>query len=156
VEETGEWFYVRRLPKHKLAVGELRRNPVTGALDLRDYWPGDYPSKPFFTKPGQDAEDPRPRPWYAAAKAAGYQVWSETYVLFGVEGNEVSPGVSCATPVHGKDGTLRGVLSASIDLASLCRFLHDVPVGQEGYAFVVEFRADGRRQVIAHPDAGQL
>src|SRR5262249_13027984 len=92
VEGNGEWAYGGRLPKQKLALGELRRNPATGKLDLRDYWPGDYPSKPFFTKPGQDAEDPRPRPWYTAAKAAGHQVWSETYVLFGVEGNEVSPG----------------------------------------------------------------
>jgi adenylate cyclase len=156
VEETGEWFYVRRPSKGRLVLGELRLNSATGKLDLRNYWPGDYPGKPFYTKAGLDADDPRPRPWYTAAKAAGRPTWSETYVLFGVEGKAVSPGVTCATPVRRKDGSLWGVLDASYDLAGLCRFLRNTPVGRDGYAFVVEFRADGEHRVIAHPDLDQL
>src|SRR5436305_3865952 len=34
LEATGEWYYVRRRPDDKLAVGELRRDGKTGKLAL--------------------------------------------------------------------------------------------------------------------------
>jgi hypothetical protein len=153
LEATGEWFYVRRRPDGKLAVGELRKNAQTGKLGLRDYWPEDYPrGKPFFDDPDKTDEDPRQRPWYLAAKEARRQAWSETYVFFGTEGFADVPGASCATPLHHADGSLLGVVGASFDLYELCRHLKDLQVGQTGYAFLVEFRADGSRRVIAHPN----
>jgi adenylate cyclase len=155
-EATGEWFYARHHPGKPPVLGELRRDPVTGQLDLREYLPGDSLRKPFLTRAGLDADDPRPRPWYAAAKAAGRQIWSETYVLFGAGGEATSPGVTCATPVRRPDGSLLGVLDASFELATLCRFLNKLPVGRTGYAFVVEYRRDGSRRVIAHPRADCL
>jgi adenylate cyclase len=156
LEDSGEWSYVRRRPDGRLAVGELRRNPATDKLELSDYWPEDYPRRPFRFDPDRTDEDPRRRPWYVAAREAGRQKWSETYVLFGTEGVADVPGVSCATPVHAPDGSLRGVVTSSFDLAELCGFLRDLAVGKSGYAFVVEFRADGTRRVIAHPDPAIL
>jgi adenylate cyclase len=151
VEETGEWLYVRRLPDGAKAIGELRRNRRTKKLELSDYWPKDYPGKPFYFNPSMDEEDPRVRPWYKAARKAGRQVWSPTYRLFGVEGGADMPGVSCATPVRRADGTLAGVLTTSFELRQISEYLRDLKIGRTGYAFLVEFRADGRRQVIAHP-----
>ena len=58
---------------------------------------------------------------------------------------------------HGRplrpDGSLLGALTASFDLDELCDFLGTLRVGkgEGGYAFVVEYRADGSRRVIAHP-----
>jgi len=153
LEDTGEWFYVRRRPDGKLAVGELRKNPQTGKLRLRDYWPEDYPNgKPFSEHADAGDEDPRTRPWYVAAKTARRQTWSETYVFFGTEGFADVPGATCATPIYRADGSLVGVLGASFALSELCGYLQELHVGQNGYAFVVEFRADGSRQVIAHPN----
>src|SRR5262249_50820242 len=37
------------------------------------------------------------------------------------------------------------------DLQTLSRFLQGLRIGQGGFAFVVELRADGGRRVIAHP-----
>jgi adenylate cyclase len=156
LEDSGEWSYVRRRPDGRLAVGELRRNRTADKLELSDYWPEDYPRHPFHFDPDRTDEDPRRRQWYVAAREAGRQKWSETYVLFGTEGVADMPGVSCATPFHAPDGSLRGVLTSSFDLAELCGFLKDLPVGKGGYAFVVEFRADGTRRVIAHPDPAIL
>ncbi len=156
LEDSGEWSYVRRRPDGRLAVGELRRNPANAKLELSDYWPADYPRRPFHFDADRTDEDPRRRSWYIAAREAGRQKWSETYVLFGTEGVADMPGVSCATPFHAPDGSLRGVLTSSFDLAELCGFLKDLRVGKGGYAFVVEFRADGTRRVIAHPDPGVL
>ena len=121
----------------------MRRNPANNKLELSDYWPEDYPNRPFRLDLDRTDEDPRRRPWYVAAREAGRQKWSETYVLFGTEGVADMPGVSCATPIHAPDGSLRGVVTSSFGLAELCGFLKDLPVGKGGYAFVVEFRADG-------------
>jgi adenylate cyclase len=156
VEAEGEWCYVRRVHGQELAIGELRRNHQTGKLELREYHPEQYPRESFFCDLDQDAEDPRARPWYKAARSSGRQSWSETYVLSGVEGTADVPGVSCATPVRQGDGSLLGVLTASFSLDELCGFLEKLPVGRNGYAFVVEFRGDGSRRVIAHPDEQSL
>src|SRR6266851_1460160 len=151
LEADGEWYYVRRLPGQEPVIGELRRSRRTGKLELRNYRPEHYPHEPFFLDADQDAEDPRSRPWYLPARASRKQSWSETYALFGVLGIADAPGVTCATPVQGAGGSLLGVLSASYSLDELCQFLSKVQVGRSGYAFVVEFRADGSRRVIAHP-----
>jgi adenylate cyclase len=156
LEDSGEWLYVRRRPDGRLAVGELRRRPATGKLALSDYWPEDHPRRPFHFDPDKTDEDPRRRPWYVATRKAGRQTWSETYVFFGTEGVADVPGVSCATPLHAADGSLRGVLTSSFDLSELCDFLKGLPVGTNGYAFLVEFRADGTRRVVAHPDKSVL
>jgi adenylate cyclase len=156
LEADGEWYYVRRLTDGTLALGDLRRNRQTGKLQLRDYWPGEYPHKPFYENADMDREDPRRRPWYAAARAASRQTWSETYVFFGVDGVADVPGVSCATPVYGPDGALVGVVTASFDLYQLCQFLKTLQIGRTGFAFVVEFRKDGSRRVIAHPNPDVL
>ena len=157
LEATGEWFYVRRLDDGKLAIGELRRGPQSQKLELSNFWPDQYPrGSRFFFDSNMEREDPRRRAWYIAAKTAGRQVWTESYVFFGVGGVADAPGVSCAAPVNGPDGELQGVLTASISLNELCRFLHGVTVGRNGFAFVVEFRKDGSRRVIAHPDADKI
>src|SRR5947209_6721263 len=139
LEASGEWSYVRRLPNGKLAVGELRRNTKSGKLELSDYWPEDYPRKPFYFNPDKDDEDPRRRPWYVAARRAGKQAWSETYVLFGTQGYADVPGVSCATPLY-RDGALVGAITATFDLYELSAYLKTLTVGKNGFAFVVEYR----------------
>jgi adenylate cyclase len=156
LEATGEWFYVRRLPDDRLAIGELRRNGRTDKLELSNYWPEAYPGEPFYFNPDASAEDPRTRPWYRAGRTSGKQAWSETYVLFGVEGVPDMPGVSCATPFYRPAGRLVGVVTATFDMRELSDYLKGLAVGHRGYAFVLEYRADGSRHVIAHPDASIL
>ena len=152
LEATGEWYYVRRTPRGRLAVGELSRNPATHKLELKDYWPADYPRKAFFFSPNQDDEDPRRRQWYRAAHDAKRQVWSETYTFFGIEGMADVPGVSCVTPVLDREGNWVGAATSSVGLDEICKFLSTLRVGTNGFAFVVEYRGDGTRRVVAHPD----
>jgi adenylate cyclase len=151
LERDGDWFYVRRTPLGKLAVGELRRNPDTRKLELNDYWPEEYPRTPFDFKPSLDEEDPRLRQWYRAARQARRQVWSESYTFFGIGGVADTPGVSCVTPVF-KDGKWLGAMTSSIGLYEICAFLKLLRVGETGFAFVVEYRSDGTRRVVAHPN----
>lgn len=156
LEANGEWYYLRRTPEQRLAVGELHRNAKTGKLELTDTWADDFPGKPFYFNPDSSDEDPRRRPWYIGARKANRRTWSETYAFFGVGGIEDAPGVSNATPIHREDGSLVGVLTASFDLRALCDFLKTLQVGKTGLAFVVEHRSDDSRWVIAHQNPEML
>jgi adenylate cyclase len=157
LEESGEWFYVEHVHDGKVVIGEMHPSPSSNNFELRNYWPEDFPAKPFYVDLDKKVEDPRQRDWYQEARALKKQVWSQTYVFLDGKRDIRVPGVTCATPLLGKDGSFKGVLGASFDLHDLCRFLsEDVEIGKTGYAFVVEFHSDGKRQVIAHPDVSML
>src|SRR5262249_32179743 len=52
--------------------------------------------------------DPRIRPFYTKAKAAGRLVWVPPYVFY----DQGVPGISCAAPFVDKAGRFRGVVTA--------------------------------------------
>lgn len=151
----GAWIYVRRQPDGELAIGELLFNSTTKHHELRYYSADGYPGNPSSPLI-RDDEDPRERSWYKDAKETGQQTWSETYSFFGTHGVADDPGTSCATPVKDGNGDLRGVLTSSFDLAELCAYLKDLQISRGGFAFVTEFRKDGKRRVIAYPDQSVL
>jgi adenylate cyclase len=119
---------------------ELRRRPV-----LRDGTPG-----PAVVERDRPENDPRPRPYYLAAKSAGAATWTETYGFFN-RGRLGPPGITRAIPVRGEGGALLGVLSVDFDLFALSDFLRTLKLSEHGLAYVVELRADGAERVIAHP-----
>jgi putative heme-binding domain-containing protein len=147
LEATGESVGLSRLPGGRLSVRQTRR--AAGKLQLREFWLEDHPDRPYRTAP--DAPDSRLRPWFVAARDQGHAVWADTYVFLGVGGTQDVPGVTHAVPLYRADHSLEAVLAADFDLAGLCRFLHGLPVGDGGLAFLVELRPGGGRRVIAHP-----
>jgi phosphoserine phosphatase RsbU/P len=103
--------------------------------------------------------DPRNRPYYVAAKRERRLVWLPPYVFY----NRGIPGVSCAAPIFGDDGRLRGVLSVDFDLNALSDFVGSLKVSP-GSA-VVLFTSDGtllaaprRERIVARGqrDTGRL
>ncbi len=72
--------------------------------------------------------------------------------MLGTKGEADLPGITCATPVLAKDGSLIGVLGATFDVIELSIYLRSLEVGSNGFAFVVECLKDGTRRVIAHKD----
>ena len=135
-----------------MAIGELRRDPKTGRLNLRDYRPDRYPAEDFNHRVASEALDPRRQHWYVDAAKTRRQTWSRTYILEDVEGSNHVPGVSCSTPFFADDGTLRGVATTSFDVLSLSDYLRSLKVGEGGFAFIIENRRDGLRRVVSHPD----
>ena len=152
LSDSGEWSFVRRLKNGRVAIGELRRTAPNGGLELRDYWPEDYPDKPFNRIAEANDLDPRRQDWFKNAVEQRRQIWSKVYLLDDVEGFDHVPGLSCTTPVFGDDGKIRGVLTNSFDVLVLCDYLKTLKIGKNGLAFVAEVRDDGKLQVIAHPD----
>ncbi|MFN8568770.1 MAG: ATP-binding protein [Kouleothrix sp.] len=95
--------------------------------------------------------DPRTRPWYTSARAAGHTVWVDTYI----DANTKQLATTCATPFYDKRDNLLGVVGFDLLLDTIQQDLLKLDMGQSGYAFLV----NGEGQVLVRPDLrpnGQL
>lgn len=81
--------------------------------------------------------DPRIRPWYTSAVAAGEPTWSSVYVWS--DSSNIS--IDAVRPVY-RDDELIGVAAVSVGLQALSQFLRDLDVGETGEAFIVEPNGD--------------
>lgn len=82
----------------------------------------------------REAYDPRSRPWYQTAVAAGQPIWSSIYVF-------ATPpvlGITHSIPIYEASGSLLGVISADLTLANLSDFLEQVDISTSGHVFVIE------------------
>jgi len=86
--------------------------------------------------------DPRTRPWYADAAAAGETTLTEPYLDIATDVETVT----VAAPVY-KNGALAGVVGADFSTQSLSDVLRETDLGGLGYAFLVT--GDGK--ILAHP-----
>ncbi len=77
--------------------------------------------------------DPRTRPWYKAALAAGKPTWSKIFV--GASGKVT---ISLSQPIYGETGTLLGVQNSNFRLSRIHDFLQSVKVGLTGQTFIVD------------------
>lgn len=100
----------------------------------------------FVIRPKDDLPadyDPRTRPWYTDAMAAGGTTLTEPYL-------DVTTGqlmMTIATPVS-QDGQPLGVVGGDLTLETLATIVSSLDLGGIGYAFLVN--ADGR--VLVHPE----
>ncbi len=161
--ESGKYWHVFRDDAGRISVLWLLPQP-SGARRLYEFFPTpDGGREVILDNPQATRTPPFERPYYVEAKTAGRAIWTESYVFLGTGEALDIPGVSRSTPIYERqtgyvggdrgERRLLGVLTADFDLHALSRFLREVRVGQEGFAFIVEERADGSRRVIAHPDA---
>jgi len=82
--------------------------------------------------------DPRTRPWYTHAIAAGGPHWSAPFAWITEGGKTPTLGISYARPVHGADGKLLGVIDTELTLHEISNFLHALSIGVTGHAFIVD------------------
>ncbi|MFV9505952.1 MAG: cache domain-containing protein [Oscillochloridaceae bacterium umkhey_bin13] len=88
--------------------------------------------------------DPRTRPWYLAARAAGTTVWSDAYV----DANTGLLTTTCATPIYDLSGRFIGVVAFDLLLQTIQQDILSVDIGPEGYALLLNETG----QVIVGPD----
>jgi diguanylate cyclase (GGDEF)-like protein len=80
------------------------------------------------------AFDPRTRPWYKEAIAAGKPIWSSIYAGF-------TPGtvfIAASQPLYDFKGKLVGVSGTDLSLLSIQTFLAQTPVSPTGQTFLIE------------------
>jgi methyl-accepting chemotaxis protein len=81
--------------------------------------------------------DPRTRPWYKEAKAAGKTVFTEVYKNVGGE-NDGKLVVSAAAPYNDKNGAFRGAVCEDIMLDELDKFVDSIKYHNEGQGIVID------------------
>ncbi len=87
--------------------------------------------------------DCRERPWYKAGVAAGKTLYGDPYLDM-VTSKVVT---SVAGPVKKADGSLKGVISADVQLDRVSELINTAKVGKTGYAFIVSTSGI----IVAHP-----
>lgn len=88
--------------------------------------------------------DPRERPWFKGAVAAGDLYWTDVYIF----STGKMPGITAAVPAAvSKPAVPNGVLGADVTLIQLSEFLDGLDISPNGLAFVI----DDLGQVIAFP-----
>jgi adenylate cyclase len=152
---NGDTLRMGRSADGQFYLQEWRFDTSSKKRHLRVFAPNDYPDRPRYSADDERVRDLRKHPVMQAAERAaeGQQVWTESYGFLGEQAFPGSPGVTCVTPVNGKDGARIGVLAAGVDVRSLCTYLKSLKVGEQGYAFVVELEDRKPTAVIAHPSA---
>lgn len=93
--------------------------------------------------------DPRIRPWYLKAKQQRESIWTDIYIYY--PHSKYYPinekGISIATPVYKKNGSLMGVFSLDMSLDYLTQFITHQNVSEHGYAFIITKMDD----LVAYP-----
>ncbi|NEP59864.1 MAG: response regulator [Symploca sp. SIO2G7] len=78
--------------------------------------------------------DPRTRPWYKAAVAAGKPIWSEIYPNTA----GITAYLGASMPFYDQQQKLQGVLLTNINLSQISRFLRSLKIGKTGQIFIIE------------------
>ncbi len=78
--------------------------------------------------------DPRTRPWYKAAVAAGKPTWSQIYSNTA----GITAYLGASMPFYNRQGKLQGVLLTNINLSTIGKFLQSLRIGETGQVFIIE------------------
>ncbi|MGE4219228.1 MAG: ATP-binding protein, partial [Alphaproteobacteria bacterium] len=73
----------------------------------------------------------------------GGPVWTDPYIFF----TSRQPGVTAASPIYTKAGSLAGVIGVDVEIGAIGEFLNGLALGRNGSAFILS--ADG--EVLAVP-----
>ncbi len=134
----GEVVWMYRYPgKEGYEFGIKDGETGEEVLEFRMESEGRMTSEPV----GRYVYDPRKRPWYQDAAAAGQATWTE-YAWVNEDGSETTYGLAYPQPYYDTRDTLLGVLGAEISLHDVSRFLASLQIGETGSAFLMDRRGN--------------
>lgn len=153
LQDSGAYCHVQRRPDSTLRI-QLCEPPVAGFTRRRE-WEWGAVGRTLVLDTPHWHYDPRVRPYYRAAVAAGKPVWTDTYTFVDPQGGDMV-GVTLAAPRYDSKKALRCVVSVDFTLQDITRFLRGVRLGETGFGFLVEERGTtAARRVIASGDSGK-
>lgn len=120
-----------------------RNNPNLGSVYIVTH-SGTGRVLPWVPAPDNaDQYDPRQRPWYKSARAAGTLIWTAPY--FDVDTRRLT--ITCAKPFFSRQGKFLGVIGIDLRLNSLIDNILATQIGDVGYTYLL----DESGTIIAHP-----
>ncbi|BAY27828.1 guanylate cyclase [Calothrix sp. NIES-2100] len=126
---TGEYLGARRLATGDLQV--IERNQSTG---YNQYFASNEQGDRTKLIQSLPNFDPRQRPWYKQAVAAGKPTWSPIYRDFSTGGMSIT----ATQPIYDKQGKLKGVLGSDFIFYQVNAFLQSLKIGKSGQTFIME------------------
>lgn len=153
--DDGSTLRLARAADGSVYVQDWRLDAARKILKVKVYRPEDYPGGVPILVTERSFEDFKKMAWFPAARRArqGNQVWTETYGVLEASGRAGIPGTACIAPIHARDGTHIGLIAVGVDVLAICKYLSQLQVGNQGFAFVAELRDNGPPSVIAHPQS---
>jgi signal transduction histidine kinase len=127
--EQGDYAGIQRLE-----TGEKQIVASTLAAGYRVYTSTDEGQRDRLLRTATDQYDPRQRPWYKAAVAAGKPTWGKIYVWF----KNQKLGIPAVQPVYDKNQKLVGVFGTELALSQISDFLDTLNLGKTGQTFIIE------------------
>ncbi|RQF78582.1 methyl-accepting chemotaxis protein PctA [Pseudomonas aeruginosa] len=145
VEQTAQTLARDHSPENVSALLEQPVLASTFSFTYLGQQDGAFTMRPDSPMPA--GYDPRTRPWYKDAVAAGGLTLTEPYVDAATQ--ELI--ITAATPVKAAGNTL-GVVGGDLSLKTLVQIINSLDFSGMGYAFLVS--GDGK--ILVHPDKEQV
>ncbi|EMQ5441871.1 TPA: methyl-accepting chemotaxis protein PctA [Pseudomonas aeruginosa] len=145
VEQTAQTLARDHSPEAVSALLEQPALTSTFSFTYLGQQDGAFTMRPDSPMPA--GYDPRSRPWYKDAVAAGGLTLTEPYVDAATQ--ELI--ITAATPVKAAGNTL-GVVGGDLSLKTLVQIINSLDFSGMGYAFLVS--GDGK--ILVHPDKEQV
>ncbi|RCM91160.1 hypothetical protein PA57_03094 [Pseudomonas aeruginosa] len=145
VEQTAQTLARDHSPETVSALLEQPALTSTFSFTYLGQQDGAFTMRPDSPMPA--GYDPRSRPWYKDAVAAGGLTLTEPYVDAATQ--ELI--ITAATPVKAAGNTL-GVVGGDLSLKTLVQIINSLDFSGMGYAFLVS--GDGK--ILVHPDKDQV
>ena len=146
---NGDFFYVSRHDAQ--TPGRFRTKIIKhedGRRTTRLIWRNAEQTLLHREEDPADTYDPRQRPWFIKASAAGDIVWTDPYIFY----TSQKPGITIAGPVYRPKGVLQGIVGVDIEIDQLSEFVGKLRIGKNGRAFMLNNNGD----VVAFPDVSKL
>jgi two-component sensor histidine kinase len=129
--DDGSYLEAQRLADGRVRVASA--GPETGnALVFQPVGADRSFGEPELVRPDYD---PRQRPWYRSALAAGQPTWTEPYTLY----SNSDPAMSATVPILDADGTIIGVTTAVLTLGEISEYLRQLPEASRGIIYLVDY-----------------
>ncbi|MBL8068971.1 MAG: hypothetical protein JNM28_11010 [Armatimonadetes bacterium] len=152
LDKTGEFLQVAQSPSGGVVV-RTTQAIAGGKTVLKKFTPFGNRLEPAG-QVSETAADQRTSNAYSITKESKLVSWTTADVLQNLPSGP-QLGTICSAPITDAEGRFFGVVSISITLTDLSRFLQTVKVSQHGFATLIEVLPD-RTKVIADPQPQRL
>jgi adenylate cyclase len=152
LNRTGEFVQVSQSPSGGINIQTTEQ--IASGMQVRKTY---IPFGNYFDESSQETgnfPDPRGQQSYIKAKQSKLVSWTTADLLQNLPSG-AQLGTICSAPIFDSNGSFLGVVSISITLTELSRFLQTVKVSENGFPTLIELLGE-RSKVIADPQPQRL
>jgi PAS domain S-box-containing protein len=125
--EKGNYVEAQRLEDGRIRTGNVNINNL-------ELWTTDVKGEKVKQEIIISNYDPRKRPWYISSVEEKIPTWSDIYMF----SSNNKPAISANQPFYSDNDILEGVITTSITLEGVSKFLYDLSIDDNGSILIME------------------